>query len=229
MYLLLEGEVDLTVRKKHVGTVQKGEIFGELASITNSARSATATAKTPCKLIALDDKQFRAALREDPEFALTLMSLMVGRLREMIARLNADGALPAGEEWNESGVFGKKLLADLADELGDSARTRYGRGKVILQEGQAGILMYVVLEGSVEVTIQGRVVEKVGLGGMFGEMALIGRTERLASAAAGTDCSLLAINRKVFLNLVKNNPEFGVALLNVVGERARFMASRRAQ
>ena len=224
MYLLLEGEVELSVGDKHVGTIQPGEIFGELASITHSPRSATATANTRCTVIALDEKQFRAALREHPEFSLTMMGLMIGRLRKMLARLKADAGLPMGDVWNESGVFNKKLQAALVDELGESARTHYVQGKSIMQEGQVGLLMYVVLEGTVEVTIQGRIVEKIGPGGMFGEMALIGRSERLASAVAETDCSLLAINRKEFLGLVKTNPEFGVALLSAVGERARFIA-----
>lgn len=226
MYLLLEGEVGITVKGKSVGAAQEGEIFGEMAFITQTARSATATAKTACSALALNDKQFHAALRKTPEFALTLMSIMVGRLRGMIARLKADGALSADEEGKESGVFDKKLLAELVRELGDGARMRCGQGKVIVQEGQAGILMYIVLEGRVAVAIQNSVVGKIGPGGMFGEMALIERTERLASAVAETDCSLLAINRNVFLDLVKDNPEFGVALLSAVGERARFMASR---
>ena len=229
MYLLLEGEVGITVKGKPVGTVREGEIFGEMAFITQTARSATATAKTACSIIALDDKQFHSALRKIPEFSLTLMSIMIVRLREMIARLKADGALSAEEECKESGVFDKKLLAELVRELGDGARMRCGKGKVIVQEGQAGILMYVVLEGHVAIAIQNNVVGKVGPGGMFGEMALIERTERLASATAETDCSLLAINRNVFLDLVRGNPEFGVALLSAVGERARFMASRYVQ
>jgi CRP/FNR family cyclic AMP-dependent transcriptional regulator len=225
MYLLVEGEIDLFVGDRQVGSVQQGEIFGELASITHSPRSATAIAKTRCRLIALDEKQFRAALREHPEFSLTMMSLMVGRLRKMIARLNADAGVPAGADWNESGVFGKKQLMELVDTFGATVITRYLPGKSIMQEGQVGLLMYVVLEGAVEVTIQGRVVEEIGEGGMFGEMALIGRTERLASAVAVTECSLLAINRKDFFDLVKTNPEFGVALLKAVGERARFIAT----
>jgi len=229
MYFLVDGEIALTVKNKAVASVKKGEIFGELASITLAARSATATAKTPCRLIALDDKQFRAALREEPEFALTLMGLMIGRLRRMIAGLGASGALPADGEWNESAVFGKKLLSDLVDELGDAACKSYREDTVIMQEGQAGVLMYVVLDGHVTVTIQNRVVEKIGSGGMFGEMAPIERTGRLASAVAETDCALLSINRKVFLDLVKTNPEFGVALLNAIGERSRFMALRYAQ
>lgn len=229
MYLLLEGEIDLTVGDKRVGFINEGEIFGELASITHSARSATATAITPCRLIALDEKQFRAALRGDPEFALTLMGLMVGRLRGLITTLNAGGSQLGSDGWNESGAFDKKLLADLVDEIGDSAIAVYRKGKGILQEGQVGMLMYVVLEGRVKVAIKGSVVEKIGPGGMFGEMALIGGMERLASAVAETDCSLLAIKRKTFLDLLKTRPEFGVALLNAVGERARFMVSRFAQ
>ncbi len=225
MYFLLDGEVDLTVRGRHVATVQKGEIFGELASITHSPRSATAAARTHCRVVALDEKQFRAGLRKHPEFSLAMMGLMVGRLRKMLARLKEDAGMPVLAEWNESEVFGKKQLAELVDTFGNRAITHYAQGKAIVQEGQLGFLMYVVLEGAVEVMIQGRLVEEIGPGGMFGEMALIGRTERLASAAAITDCALLGINRKDFFDLVKNNPEFGVALLSAVGERTRFIAT----
>ncbi len=225
MYLLLEGEVELSVRDRHVGVIRPGEIFGELASITHSPRSATVRAKTRCRVVALDEKQFRAGLREQPEFSLAMMTLMVGRLRKMLARLKEDAGMPADAAWNESGVFGKKQLDDLVDTFGNSAIAHYAQGKSIIQEGQVGLLMYVVLEGAVKVTIQGRVVEEIGPGGMFGEMALIGRSERLASAVAATDCSLLAINRKDFFDLLKTNPDFGVALLSAVGERARFIAT----
>lgn len=64
---------------------------------------------------------------------------------------------------------------------------------------------------------------------MFGEMALITRGERVASAIAKTDCVLLAINRNAFLNLVGANPRFADSLLSSVGNRARFMASLRTQ
>ena len=227
MYLLLEGEVGVLVKGKPVSTVRNGEIFGEMALITNTPRSATATAKTVCSLIALDDKQLQAALRKKPEFALMLMSVMTERLRNMLSRLDT-GASSVSDGEKKGRVFDKKLLAYLAGEIGDGARMRYGQGKVIMQEGQAGVLMYVVLEGRVTIAMQNSVVEKIGPGGMFGEMALIESAKRLASAVAETDCALLAINRNVFLELVKDNPEFGIALLGAVGERVRFMASRHA-
>ncbi|HKW38801.1 MAG TPA: cyclic nucleotide-binding domain-containing protein, partial [Burkholderiales bacterium] len=68
--------------------------------------------------------------------------------------------------------------------------------------------------------------EKVGPGGVFGEMSLVERKPRLASAVAETDCALLAMSRHMFLHLVKRSPKFGAALLKAVGERASFMASR---
>ncbi len=228
MYLLLEGEVGVSVKGQPVSSILKGEIFGEMAAIANKPRSATATAKTACSLIAVDDKQLKAALRKKPEFVLILMSVMAERLRKMLTRLDDSGASPVSDEENKSRVFDKKMLTYLADELGDSARMRYVQDRVIMQEGQAGSLMYVVLEGRVTISIRNSVVEKVGPGGMFGEMALIESSKRLASAVAETDCYLLAINRNTFLELVKDNPEFGIALLGAVGERARGMASRQA-
>jgi CRP-like cAMP-binding protein len=46
-----------------------------------------------------------------------------------------------------------------------------------------------------------------------------------ANATAETDCVLLAINRNVFLNLVKSDPTFGIALLSATAERVRDTAA----
>lgn len=225
MYFLLDGEIDLTVNRKPVGVVNKGEIFGEMTLITRMPRSATATAKTACRLYSLDKDQLQGAMQAAPEFGLLLMSMMITRLRHTITLLNAKGALAHVEELKDSTVFDRKLLDKLADELGDSTRIRYAKSKAIVQEGQAGVRMYVVLKGTVEITIRNNTVGEIGPGGMFGEMALITHEERVASAIAKTDCELLAINRNVFLDLVRSNPGFAFSLLGAVGNRARFMAS----
>lgn len=228
MYLLLEGSIALTVQDDAIGTVNTGEIFGEMASLTQMPRSATATATTACRVISLDDRQFKNALREHPEFALTLMLLMTRRLRKMLAELKTSGALARHEDDGNFPVLGKGLLAELADELGDHAVMRYEAGKTFMQEGQSGVFMYIVLEGRIHIQIQNHVVEEIGTGGIFGEMALLERTERLASAVADSDCAVLAINRATFLNLIQGNPEFGLAILGAVGERLRFMVSAYA-
>lgn len=224
MYLLLDGEVSLIAKDKVIGRIGKGEIFGEMASISEMPRSATAVAKIPCRVIGLDDSQFQSALRKKPEFALMLMSVMIRRMRDAIGRQNPGG--PASEgKMKESAVFDKSALAILSRALSQTT-VRYERNKVIVKEGQAGVMMYVVLEGRLAVSIQDKIVEKIGAGGVFGEMALVERAPRLATVTSETDCGLLAFGRNTLLDLIKASPDFAVSLLGAVGDRARFIASR---
>jgi CRP/FNR family transcriptional regulator, cyclic AMP receptor protein len=223
MYLLLEGQVGLTARGRPLGAVKVGEIFGEMAAISDSPRSATALAKTPCRVIALDDRQFTAALQKKPEFALMMLGVTIQRLRGMIARLS--GVPTATDSGKESRVFDKRTLASLQGGLGHQATVRYERNKIIMVAGQTGAFMYIVLEGRVAISIRGAVVERVGPGGAFGEMALVDQSPRSANAAAETDCALLAINRNVFLNLVKSDPGFGISLLSAMAERLRTIGA----
>ncbi len=224
MYLLLEGEVTLVAKGKVIGIVKVGEIFGEMAAVSDSPRSATAMAKTPCRVIAIDDKDFQKGLKAKPEFALMLMGMMIQRLRAMLA--GPAGGLAGGQAAGEARLFDKDMMQALANGLGEEAVVRHGAGTVLFREGTVGALAYVVLEGRVAVSIKGKVVEHVAPGGLFGEMALVDQSSRAATAAAETDCALIAINRNVFLNLVKGNPEFGAALLRAVAERVRFVAAR---
>jgi CRP-like cAMP-binding protein len=176
----------------------------------------------------MTNSQLQTALGTAPEFGLLLMSIMITRLRDTIAYLKASGTLANREELKDAEVFDKKMLDKLVDELEDSARIRYAVGKVIIQEGVSGVFIYVVLDGAVEIAVQNNVVGTIKPGGIFGEMALITREERVATAIAATDCVLLAISRNVFLDLVCANPKFAVSLLCAVGNRARFMAALRA-
>ena len=226
MYLLLQGEVELVAGRKVIGTIAKGGIFGEMASITHAPRTASAVAKTACRVIALDDRQFHEGLKEKPAFALMLMSMLIGRLRQTTARLAAAGALKGDALRKESTVFDPARLAELAEGISDDVPVYFDRGKPILQEGQVGLRMYAVIEGKVTVSIDGVMVERLGPGGVFGEMALIESSPRMASVTAETDCSLLPISRTAFQMLVKTSPEFAGSLLGLLAERLRVLTSR---
>jgi CRP/FNR family transcriptional regulator, cyclic AMP receptor protein len=229
IYFLLAGEVTLMARGKPVGTVQRGEIFGEISAITHAPRTATALAKTNCKLIALDDKELERALAKKPGFALMLMSLLIGRLRDTIARLHAAGAMAEGAEWKEAAAFDPSRMADLLRGLGDDPPIYYQQGQTIMSEGQKGLRMYAVVEGHVTISIGGRVVERLGPGGAFGEAAIIEAAPRMATAVAETDCELLPITRAAFETLVKMEPQFASVMLESVAERLRFLTERLAE
>jgi len=87
MYVVIEGEVDIWLGPVFAETVVEGGIFGEMALIDNHVRSADAIARTECKLISVDQEQFRTLIREEPSFALQVMGIMAERLRRANARI----------------------------------------------------------------------------------------------------------------------------------------------
>jgi CRP/FNR family transcriptional regulator, cyclic AMP receptor protein len=227
MYLITAGEVALSSGGKALDTIKAGEIFGEMAVISEtpagSTRSATATVKTDCTAFSLDTQELQAALSRTPEFALMLMSVMFDRLRFVAARLAARRAAPARSSIREAAVFDGASLASLEQKLERATTMRYEAGKAIMNQGDAGTSMYIVLDGRVAISINGKIVEHLGAGGTFGEMALVDQSPRTASAVAEIECALLAINRAALITLVENEPAVGLTMLRSVTERLRHM------
>lgn len=222
MYFLEQGEVTLTSGGRMLDTIRPGEIFGEMAVVSDTPRSATATAKTDCVALSLDAQQFQTAIQRMPEFALMLMSVMFDRLRLVAARLAARKSR-SDDRVREGRLFDERMLEELLNQLENPTRIRVPADKVIMREGEAGMTMYVVLSGRVGIAVRGNLVESVGEGGTFGEMALVDQSPRTAGAYAQMDTELLAINRTALMTLVKSHPVFGVALLRAVADRLRYM------
>ncbi|MBV9189654.1 MAG: cyclic nucleotide-binding domain-containing protein, partial [Betaproteobacteria bacterium] len=141
MYLLVKGDVALVSNKKTIGRVRAGEIFGEMAVISDAPRSAAAVAKTECRVIALDDKEFEAALGKHPEFAVMLMSVMILRLRNTIAQLKSRDALSEDAQLKEARAFDPEVLSHLVEGLADDPPIFYQEGAKIVTEGQKGLRM----------------------------------------------------------------------------------------
>jgi CRP-like cAMP-binding protein len=99
-------------------------------------------------------------------------------------------------------------------------------GETIFVEGDEGRMMFVVLEGQVRLSVTGRTVEKVGKGGVFGEMALIDDSPRSATATAITDCTLVPVTAPRFRSLVKESPDFALDIMRLMAARLRSMDKR---
>jgi CRP/FNR family transcriptional regulator, cyclic AMP receptor protein len=88
MYAVKEGEVDLKIGDRVVETVGPSGIFGEMAMVDGQPRTASAIARTECKLVPIDQKRFQFVVQQTPYFAIQVMKLLVERLRradELIA------------------------------------------------------------------------------------------------------------------------------------------------
>lgn len=99
-------------------------------------------------------------------------------------------------------------------------------GMPIFEAGDAADYMYVILVGEVDLQIQDRTVVTLRGGEIFGEMALISRKVRVATAVARTDCRLARISEARFLQLVQTEPEFSLFVMRVLVERLRWADDR---
>ncbi|NJD36683.1 MAG: cyclic nucleotide-binding domain-containing protein [Betaproteobacteria bacterium] len=218
IYLLLDGDVMLTRAGKPLDLVPPGEIFGEMAAIAELPRSATATARKNCRVLSLDEKQFQHALQQMPEFALMLMSVLAQRLRRGVARLAAAKKTSVAPLEHKD-TLNRQMLLDLRQALGNPTPTTAPAGKTIVTKGSLGACMFVVTQGRIAISVDDTVIEHVGPGGAFGEMALVDRSGRSATATAQTDSAWLLVGRDQFVDMVKAQPAFGIALMRSMSAR----------
>jgi len=100
MYLIHRGKVLLSVGQNETQQVplvvlNPGDFFGEMALVDDSPRSATASAaEDDTELIVMDRARFLFMVRQQPEFALSLMHTLCRRLRDMDKRLPSEGISP---------------------------------------------------------------------------------------------------------------------------------------
>lgn len=94
MYLIHSGRVLLSVRRNEgeqtpLIVLNPGDFFGEMALVDDSPRSTTASAvEDDTELIVMDRARFLFMVRQQPEFALSLMHTLCQRLRDMDTRLS---------------------------------------------------------------------------------------------------------------------------------------------
>jgi CRP/FNR family transcriptional regulator, cyclic AMP receptor protein len=98
-------------------------------------------------------------------------------------------------------------LAGLCDEVSVSA------GTTILRQGSAGFDWYVIVDGSVDVIVDGEKAATLGMGESFGELAPIDRKPRSATVVATSDVQLLVFGTR----------EFSAALQDVPALRDRIL------
>ncbi len=112
--------------------------------------------------------------------------------------------------------------------------TKYGivvdSGKVLFRENDEGDQMYIIQEGSIRISkmIGGKehILAVLGKGDFFGEMAIVSRVRRTATATAVGTVHLLAFNREGFLGMIEKNARIA---LNIIDKLCRRLQAADLQ
>mmetsp|Transcript_10577 Transcript_10577/g.20378 ORF Transcript_10577/g.20378 Transcript_10577/m.20378 type:complete len:883 (+) Transcript_10577:129-2777(+) len=174
-YIVEKGKLDVLVNGSKVNEAKPGDCFGELALIQDSTRSATLRASVKSTMWVIDRNTFRQALE----------SL---QLQSMEANRNFLKSVPQLEMLNVEQV--DAMLNTVTD-------LHYTAGQKIVKEGDPGDLLFIIKEGTVLVTFEGREIRHLGIGEFFGEQALLYNSVRTATVSAVDACTCLAIGRQI--------------------------------
>jgi CRP/FNR family cyclic AMP-dependent transcriptional regulator len=143
-----------------------------------------------------------------------------GRLRRASPRHRADvrrvvvalGTVPLFDG------FSRRHLRSLAEQ---AEVVRFDAGRAIVEEGQAGEAMYVILGGTARVERRGRRVASLVPGDFFGELSALDGGPRTASVVADTALEVVRVHRQTLRRMVEREPALVLGLLVGLARRLR--------
>ena len=134
-------------------------------------------------------------------------------------RLGGDVAPPPADVIDrllQDPVFEHLAIAALSRLTVSLERVSVPAGVAVISEGELGDQYYLIVDGTVDVTIAGRFVRTMAAGDSFGEIALLRGLPRTATVTTTTTVELFAVARDDFLQAVTGHPHSMAAATETV-------------
>jgi CRP/FNR family transcriptional regulator, cyclic AMP receptor protein len=123
------------------------------------------------------------------------------------------------------------IFCDLEPEALDqlcryAKHTSLKRGATICSKGDPGNSLFAVISGTVKISIsspEGRnaILNLIGPGEVFGDIAVLDGQARTADAIANTNCEIYVIDRRDFLPFVRSQPALAMKFIELLCGRLR--------
>lgn len=208
-YMLADGLVVVT---KKVGSaprtlahLSEGAVFGEMALVSNAPRTATVTARGEVALLSLARADLESQAGELDSLTQALRKFTRGRF---LANLAATSPLFAQLERDERRALLKRFQAQLV-----------GAGDILIEEGEAGRGLFLVLRGEFDVAVGTLKVATLKSGEVFGEISLLRASPTTATVTARTQGEILFLARDDFAPALAAHPGMHSALHELTTKR----------
>lgn len=250
MYIIQSGVVEVSKKddsgqKKVLALLEKGEFFGEMALLQDVPRTATVKTLKKTRLLPFTKKSLMRRIQTDPGVSLHLMKGLILQIqranRQFREVVESDdelrGCINSNRDKNNelkrtdltlgTSVEGLSLLWDVQNN-----EESFSPDQTVFKEGDPGDAMFIILEGTVEISLghddDRHVLALLGPGDFFGEMAIITGASRSATAKILRDTRLLPIGREEFSKTISQSPELALyiiqSLINRLTQREAFLS-----
>ena len=105
----------------------------------------------------------------------------------------------------------------------------YPAGTALFKEGDAAEGLYVIVDGEVDILVEGNKVDTLVPGAIVGEMALLNNAPRSATAVAKTTCKAVPVGERQFLFMIQETPNFALQVMRTLSSRLRHMDHKHAK
>lgn len=214
-FLLVEGQVDVTRQlegneRRTIASLKEGDFFGEIALMSESPRMATVVATQLSLALELSRTRLERVAMKHPAVTETVRTFYRERLLANVLRSNPVFTALAPEQRQAlSGIFELKTV---------------GAGQVIIEQGQKGDGLYLLLHGQCTPLFRhpdGKQTAFASLreGDVFGEISLLLGQPATATVRAETPTHLLRLGRDAFEQYLASQPRVRAALMRLGTER----------
>jgi CRP-like cAMP-binding protein len=127
------------------------------------------------------------------------------------------------------------LEPDAFDQLCRYAKhTTLKRGATIASKGDPGTSLFAVISGTVKISVSspdGRnaILNLIGPGEIFGEVAVLDNQPRSADVIANTNCELFIIDRRDFIPFLRSQPALAMKFIELLCTRLRWTSDQVEQ
>ncbi len=198
IFLIAAGALEVTRDGTHLATLRRGAIFGEMALLTASPRTARVAALETAVVLDLDREAVEGLAARNPAVAQVLADYTRRRmLRNMMVTSPLFAPLPAERRDGLVRLFTPRI---------------YGADETVIAEGDESEGLHVVLSGEVRVCQQDAdgeplTLAELGPGEVFGEISLLQRAPATATVTAIGKAVVLCLAREAFNARVAEFPE----------------------
>jgi CRP/FNR family cyclic AMP-dependent transcriptional regulator len=142
---------------------------------------------------------------------------------DLVAHVNSDARLQKNWAYYllcQTSFYQQGLAQEMRAEFQPTAGFMHFRsGETIIEQGTAADRVYTLLEGNAEAVCDGVKVGEINADEIFGALAVFTRQPRMASVIATSDCTVLAVRKDEFVDLINHQPQICLGLIEEMSAR----------
>lgn len=207
LYVLLSGSLRVqkqlaSGRIKSISDILPYAIFGEVSVIEEVARTASVIAQSPSVVLEIPARMLRQ-VAEEAQY-----------IRELESFKNA---IMVNQFFSSAPVFRDLPETVVQMFVSKGKIDNFQNDQIIFKQGDRGDEFYLLLRGSVGVSVNGHPVSRIQQGGFFGEVSMIADVPRTATIYALEPVQVLRVSRDAFWEIISHDINIAM-FIETVGE-----------